>query len=203
MKGDRWEDPKHFRVSTAFRSWLERNHGRRSELWVGFYRKGHGEGMTYPEAVDEALCFGWIDGVKRKVDPVRYTNRFTPRKPDSKWSDVNLRRYDELKDEGRIAAPGAEARERFDPEKHRPYSFERDGASLSAKHRKEFESNREAWTFFQAQPAGYRKTCIGWIMSAKREDTRIRRLGQIIEFSAAGERLPQISGSPAKKSPGH
>jgi uncharacterized protein YdeI (YjbR/CyaY-like superfamily) len=201
MKGDRWEDPRHFRGPAAFRAWLEKNHDRKSELWVGFYRKGHGEGMTYSQAVDEALCFGWIDGIKRKVDDVRYTNRFTPRKPRSKWSDVNLRRYDELTEEGRIAPPGAEARKRFDPRKHPPYSYERDRARLTPEYRTLFEANREAWTFFQDQPPGYHKTCVGWIMSAKRESTRMRRLGQIIESSAAGERLPQISGRPAKESP--
>jgi uncharacterized protein YdeI (YjbR/CyaY-like superfamily) len=200
MKGDRWEDPKHFPTPAAFRKWFEKNHDRRTELWVGFYRKGHGQGLTYPEAVDESLCFGWIDGIKRKVDDVRYTNRFTPRKPDSKWSRVNLRRFEELSAQGRVAPPGAEARARFDPDKHGAYSFERDRpARLAPELERRFKANAGAWAFFKAQPAGYRRLSIHWIMSAKRDETRLRRLERIIEFSEAGERLPQISGRAAKK----
>jgi uncharacterized protein YdeI (YjbR/CyaY-like superfamily) len=199
MKGDSWEDPKHFRTIAAFRGWLERNHDRRRDLWVGFYRKGHGKGMTYTEAVDESLCWGWIDGIKRKVDDIRYTNRFTPRKPKSKWSRVNLKRYTELDAEGRIAPPGAAARARFDPDKHPPYSFERESVALSAEYAKAFRAEKRAWAFFQEQPPGYRRIAIHWVMSAKREETRRRRLAQIMESSAEGERLPQISGQPARK----
>ena len=172
MKGDRWEDPKHFRTPAVCRAWLEKNHDRVSELWIGFYRKGTGgKGVTYNEALDEALCFGWIDGIKRKVDEIRYTNRFTPRKPDSKWSEVNLRRYAELDAEGRIAPPGAAARARFDPDKHQPYSFERRGVELAPQYAEKFKNQSEAWAFFQAQPPGYRRTAIHWVMSAKRETT--------------------------------
>jgi uncharacterized protein YdeI (YjbR/CyaY-like superfamily) len=202
VKGDRWQDPRHFRTPAAFRAWLEKNHDRRGELWVGFYRKGHGGGMTYPQAVDEALCHGWIDGIKRKVDDIRYTNRFTPRKRESKWSEVNLRRYAELEAEGRIAPPGAAARGRFDAEKHPPYSFERARpARLAPELEARFREQADAWTFFQAQPPGYRSLAIHWIMSAKREETRERRLHQLAEFSAAAQRLPQISGQPARKEP--
>ena len=200
MKGDRWEDPRHFRTPGACRAWLEKNHDRVSELWIGFYRKGTGgKGVTYKEALDEALCFGWIDGIKRKVDEIRYTNRFTPRKPDSKWSEVNFKRYAQLEAEGRIAPPGAAARARIDPEKHQPYSFESRIAELAPQHTKTFKKQTEAWAFFQAQPPGYRRTAIHWVMSAKREETRERRLGKLMDSSGRQERLPQISGQPARR----
>ena len=198
MKGDRWEDPRHFRTPEAFRAWLEKNHTR-NELWVGFYRKGTGKkGTTYHEALDEALCFGWIDGIKRKVDDLRYTHRFTPRKAKSKWSDVNLKRYAELEAEGRIEPPGAAARARFDPAQHTPYSFET-RPELAPEYQRVFASDEAAWAFFQAQPPGYRRTAAHWIMSAKRSETRERRLQQMIDCSREGERLPQISGRPARK----
>ncbi len=201
MKGDRWEDPRHFATPAACRAWLEKNHDRVSELWIGFYRKGTGgKGVTYRQALDEALCFGWIDGIKRKVDEIRYTNRFTPRKRDSKWSEVNLNRYAELEAEGRIAPPGAEAFARFDPKKHQPYSFERRVVELDPAYAKSFQRHAEAWAFFQAQPPGYRRTAIHWVMSAKREETRARRLGQLVDASGDKERLPQISGQPARRS---
>jgi uncharacterized protein YdeI (YjbR/CyaY-like superfamily) len=199
MKGDRWEDPRHFRTPAACRAWLEKNHDRVSELWIGFHRKGTGgKGVTYKEALDEALCFGWIDGIKRKVDDTRYTNRFTPRKRASKWSEVNLRRYTELEEEGRIAPPGADARARFDPKKHGPYSFERRIAELAPKYTRAFQRKKTAWAFFQDQPPGYRRSAIHWVMSAKREETRERRLTQLMDTSREGRRLPQIAGQPAR-----
>jgi len=201
MKGDRWEDPRHFRTPQACRAWLEKNHARVSELWIGFYRKGTGgKGVTYKEALDEALCFGWIDGIKRKVDEIRYTNRFTPRKPDSKWSKVNFQRYAELEAEGRVAPPGAAARARFDPEKHQPYSFEGRVVELAPRYAKTFQRKKTAWAFFQDQPPGYRRTAIHWVMSAKREETRERRLDKLMDASGGHERLPQISGQPARRS---
>ena len=198
--GDRWEDPRMFRNQAAFRAWLEKNHDRVAELWVGFYNKKSGKSaMTYAEGVDEGLCWGWIDGQKRKVDEDRYTNRFTPRKAVSKWSAVNLRRYAELDAEGRIAAPGREAFARFDPEKHGSYSFEARPEAFPPALEKVFRKDRKAWAKFMEQPPGYRRTAIHWVSSAKREETRLRRLEQIMEVSAAGKRLPQISGQPARK----
>jgi uncharacterized protein YdeI (YjbR/CyaY-like superfamily) len=198
--GDHWDDPRMFPDQTAFRRWLEKNHERTNELWIGFYKKSTGKpGMTYPEAVDESLCWGWIDGVKRKVDDERYTNRFTPRKPVSKWSDVNLRRYEELDAEGRIAQPGKEAFARFDPEKHRAYSFEARPKAFPPELEKIFKNNSAAWATFMEQPPGYRRTAIHFVSSAKREETRLRRLDQLMDVSARGGRLPQISGQPAPK----
>jgi uncharacterized protein YdeI (YjbR/CyaY-like superfamily) len=182
---------------------LEKNHDRVTELWVGFWNKASGKkGMSYPEAVDEALCWGWIDGIKKKVDAERYTNRFTPRKVQSKWSDVNLRRYAELEAAGRVAAPGKAAFARFDPSKHGGYSFETRPDALSPKLEAEFRKHSRAWTFFQAQPPGYRRTAIHWIASAKREETRLRRLTQLVGASEDEERLPQITGGPARPQQG-
>jgi len=189
-----------FRDQAAFRAWLEKNHDKVAELWVGFYNKKSGKkAMTYPEGVDEGLCWGWIDGQKRKVDDDRYTNRFTPRKAVSKWSAVNLRRYAELAAEGRIAAPGRQAFARFDPAKHGPYSFEQRRKAFPPELEKVFKQDAEAWAGFMAQPPGYRRTAIHWVSSAKREETRLRRLKQIMEVSAQGRRLPQISGQAAPK----
>lgn len=199
--GHRWDDPRLFPNQAAFRKWLSKNHDSVTELWVGFYNKKSGKtAMTYAQAVDESLCWGWIDGIKKKVDDERYTNRFTPRKEKSKWSEVNVRRYAELDAEGMIAEPGRAAFARFDPEKHPPYSFERrKAAQLSPELDKRFKAAKKAWAFFQEQPPGYRKTAIHWVISAKREETRERRLGQLIEVSNEGRRLPQISGQPARK----
>jgi len=195
--GDRWENPRLFRDQAAFRTWLSKNHDRVDELWVGFYNKKSGKSaMTYPEGVDEGLCWGWIDGQKRKVDEDRYTNRFTPRTAVSKWSAVNVRRYAELEAEGRIAAPGREAFARFDPAKHAPYSFEQRRKDFPPELEKVFKQDGKAWAKFMEQPPGYRRTAIHWVSSAKREETRLRRLRQIMEVSAAGRRLPQISGNP-------
>ncbi len=195
--------PRHFRTPVAFGAWLEKNHATASELLVGFYRKETGKGgMTYGEALDEALCWGWIDGVRRKVDADSYSIRFSPRKPRSKWSEVNLAHYARLEAEGRIRPPGAEAFARFDPEKHTPYSFEARETELSPELARAFRAHRAAWDFFQAQPPGYRRTATWWVMSAKREETRRRRLDELIEVSADEIRLPQVSAQPSRRRKG-
>ncbi|GMV05646.1 MAG: hypothetical protein AMXMBFR53_19230 [Gemmatimonadota bacterium] len=200
MAGDRWDDPRVFKDQAAFRAWLSKNHDRVAELWVGFYNKASGKAaMTYPEAVDESLCWGWIDGIKKKVDADRYTNRFTPRKTVSKWSDVNLRRYAELDAEGRIAEPGKAAFARFDPEKHRAYSFEARPEAFPPELEKAFRKEKKAWAFFMDQPPGYRRLCIHWVSSAKKEETRLRRLAKLVDHSTAGERVPEMSGQSPKE----
>ena len=198
--GQRFDDPRIFSSQAAFRAWLEKHHGRAPELWVGFWNKASGrKGMTYSEAVDEALCWGWIDGVKKKVDAERYTNRFTPRKAVSTWSDLNLRRYAELEAVGRVAPPGKEAFARFDPSKHRVPSSEARPDAFPPELEREFRRHPEAWTFFATQPPGYRRIAIGWVTAAKREDTRLRRLAQLVQGSEAGERLAMLGGGAARK----
>lgn len=199
MPGRTAEDPRHFPTREAFRAWLEKNHDRTPELWVGFWNKASGrKGMTYAEGVDEALCWGWIDGIKKKVDDARYTNRFTPRKAVSKWSAVNVRRYAELEAAGEIAPPGAAAFARFDPDKHPAYSFEARPEAFPPELEAAFRKDAAAWEHFMAQPPGYRRSAIHWVTSAKREETRLRRLARLAAVSAGGERLPQISGSPRR-----
>jgi uncharacterized protein YdeI (YjbR/CyaY-like superfamily) len=182
--------PRFFRSHEAFRAWLERHHATDRELWVGFYNKASGNaGLTYPEAVDQALCFGWIDGVKKRVDEASYMHRFSPRTRDSYWSAVNTKRFKQLVKLGVVGAAGLEAFERRDRKKTAQYSFERKSAEFDAVVERAFKANAKAWTFFGAQPVGYQRLMTFYIMSAKREETRLRRLAVLVESSAKGLRL--------------
>ncbi|MEJ2219122.1 MAG: YdeI/OmpD-associated family protein [Gemmatimonadota bacterium] len=145
--------------------------------------------ITWPELVDELLCFGWIDGVRRSVDDVSYTIRVTPRKPKSIWSDKNTQRVQELTDEGRMTPAGLAAFDRRDPERAGVYSFEGDEPRLGERYEAELRANQAAWEFFQSQPPSYRKTATAWVVSARREETRRRRLATLIEDSANGLRI--------------
>ena len=179
-----------FPSARAWRAWLGEHHDSAREAWVGFYRKDSGRaGLTYPEALDEALCFGWIDGVRRKIDDLSYTNRFTPRKARSYWSDVNTRRANELIALGRMAPAGRAAFGARDTARTARYSFERATAAFDAALLARFRRHRRAWAFFEAQPPSYRKTATWFVVSAKQEATRLRRLETLIARCAAGERL--------------
>jgi uncharacterized protein YdeI (YjbR/CyaY-like superfamily) len=182
--------PRFFASRAAFRAWLERHHASAGELWVGFYNKASGKGgITYKEAVDEALCFGWIEGVKKRDNDSSYTHRFTPRTHDSYWSAVNTKRMNELIALGAAAAPGLAAFERRDRKKTRQYSFERKAASFDAPAARAFKADAGAWAFFRAQPPGYQKLTTFWVMSAKQEETRLRRLAALVKTSAEGKRM--------------
>jgi uncharacterized protein YdeI (YjbR/CyaY-like superfamily) len=184
---------RHFRSSAEFHRWLEANHARATELWVGFYRKEAGRtGMTYPEAVDEALCFGWIDGVRKKVDELSYTNRFSPRSARSIWSAINLKRIEVLRAEGRVTPAGLKALESRDPKRSGLYSFENRPKALGPEYERLFKANPGAWRFFCAQPPSYQRVAIWWVLSAAKEDTRQRRLATLIECSRAGRRIGQV-----------
>lgn len=190
--------PTFFLTATEFRAWLEENHAAATELLVGFYRKESGKGgITYPEALDEALCFGWIDGVRKRRDDASYTIRFTPRKRGSVWSVVNIRRVGELMKSGRMHAAGQKEFDGRDREKTRVYSYEREAAKLDGESERRFRANRKAWEVYQAQPPGYRRVSTGWVMNAKREETRARRLAKLIEISESGRRLDTLA--PGKK----
>lgn len=189
---------KFFNSQARFRAWLERNHDKVNELWVGFHKKhSRKKSITYQEALDEALCFGWIDGLKKRVDDTSYTMRFTPRKPKSIWSRVNTKRAEELKAEGRMTPAGLKAFASRDPKRSGLYSFENAPQTLDVLLEKRFQAHKKAWSYFQAQPPGYKKTFIFWIMSAKKEETRLRRLDQLISVSAKGLRLDPLTGKPA------
>jgi uncharacterized protein YdeI (YjbR/CyaY-like superfamily) len=175
----------------AFRRWLERHHETESVLLVGFYKTGSGRpSITWPESVDEALCFGWIDGVRKAIDAESYCIRFTPRKRGSTWSVVNMRKARELIASGRMRPAGLRAFERRDPGTSGTYSFEQRAAvRLSPEAEALFQANAAAWSFFQSRPPGYRKTATWWVVSAKQEATRMRRLRTLIEDSAAGRKV--------------
>jgi len=182
--------PKFFNSRERFREWLERHHASAKEILVGFHKKNSGKkSITYAEALDEALCFGWIDGVRRNFDETSYTIRFTPRKPRSIWSLVNVRHVERLQKEGRMHPAGTAAFERRTPERTGIYSFENRPRELSAEFQKEFRKNKPAWEFFQKQPPGYKRLMSFWVMSAKKEETRIARLKRLIESSAKRERV--------------
>lgn len=185
--------PRFFRSPNEFRSWLAKNHAAASELWVGLHKKGsERKGITYSQAVDEGLCFGWIDGLTRSIDQTRYMIRFTPRKQKSNWSAVNIKRFGELRADGRVAPPGLEAFERRD-QAERMYSYESPPTRLDPEHEKRFRADAQAWAFWESAPPSYRQAAMYWVTSAVREETRDRRLGVLIESSRKGERIPPLT----------
>jgi uncharacterized protein YdeI (YjbR/CyaY-like superfamily) len=182
--------PKFFTTPEKFREWLERNHDSATELLLGFHKKSSGKkSVTYAEALDEALCFGWIDGVRKNLNETSYTIRFTPRKPTSIWSNINVNHVERLQKEGRMHAAGLAAYERRSPERTGIYSFENRPRELSPEYEKIFRQNKAAWKFFQEQPPGYKRLMVFRTMSAKKEETRRHRLKQLIESSEKGVRM--------------
>jgi uncharacterized protein YdeI (YjbR/CyaY-like superfamily) len=192
----------HFSSPAEFRNWLAQNHATANELFIGFYKKSSGkEGATYSEALDEALCYGWIDGVRRSVDSESYTIRFTPRKSKSIWSLVNVRHVERLQKAGKMAEPGKKAFALREKQRTGIYAFEQKRPGLSAKFKKLFRANRRAWGFFAKQAPWYQRTAGYWVSSAKREETRVRRLAKLIEVSANGRRLDQLTPTKAARKP--
>jgi len=182
--------PKFFQTPAAFRKWLAANHAKSKELWVGFYKKNSGKpSLTWPESVDEALCFGWIDGLRKNVDADSYKIRFSPRKPASIWSAVNIRNAQRLIDEKRMQADGLKAFAARKEYRSGIYSYEQRSPELVEPYLGKLKRNKGAWKFFQAQPPYYRKTMNWWIVSAKQEETRLKRLDKLIEESAQGRRM--------------
>ena len=191
--------PKFFATQADFRRWLEKNHAKETELLVGFHKKDSGKpSITYPEALDEALCFGWIDGVRRSLNGDSYTTRFTPRRPKSIWSNVNVRHVERLTKLGRMAPAGLEAYARRDPQRTGIYAFENLARELSPTYEKKFRANKKAWKFFEAMPPSLKRTSIFWVMSAKQEETRLRRLNQLIDSAAKSIRTGVLTAK-AKK----
>ncbi len=170
-----------------FRAWLEQNHGTATELWVGYYKKGVPKtSMTYREAVDEALCFGWIDGIGRRIDDEVHANRFTPRTKRSTWSAVNVARMGELIAAGQAHPSGIRAFEARTPDNTGIYSYENRPADLPPDYLERLMAHEAAWTWWRQQSPGYRRVATWWVVSAKQEATRERRLAELIEDSAAG-----------------
>jgi uncharacterized protein YdeI (YjbR/CyaY-like superfamily) len=193
-------DPVFFPTPDEFRAWLEAHHASEQELWVGYYKKDSGRpSLTWPESVDEALCYGWIDGLRKSVDAISYKIRFTPRKPDSNWSAVNIRRVEDLTTQGRMRPAGLRIYEQRQEARSGVYTYEqRDQAAFTPEYEQQFRANEAAWTFFQAQTGWYRKTATWWVVNAKKEETRLKRLATLIADSAQGRTMPQMTRTKSK-----
>jgi len=183
--------PTFFPTEADFRRWLEANHQTAPELLVGFWKKSSGKpSIDWPQARDQALCFGWIDGIRKSLGEDAYTIRFTPRRKGSIWSKVNVERFEALKAAGLMTAAGEAAYER---DKHRSgvYSYEKPLAELSPDEEALFRKDKAAWADWAKRPAGYRRSALGWVTGAKRPETRAKRLAELIGVSGEGRRLPQ------------
>ncbi len=193
--------PHFFPTPAAWRAWLEEHHAEAEELWVGLYKRDSGRpSITWPEAVDGALCFGWIDGVRKSIDTISYRIRFTPRKPRSIWSAINVKRVSELSTSGLMHPAGLAAFQKRDGKRSEIYSYEqRKAAKLPAAFEKKFRANKAAWKFFQVQAPWYRRTSSFWVISAKKEETRLKRLASLIEDSAQQRTIPALTRPPKAK----
>ena len=185
-------EPRFFATPAEFRGWLDAHHADEREVIVGYYRKGSGRpSMTWQESVDEALCFGWIDGIRRRIDEESYSNRFTPRRPRSNWSAINIKRAHELIQEGRMTPAGLAAFEARTDDRSAVYSYEqRHEAQLDPEQERRLRANAAAWEWFQSRPPSWRRAAVYWVTSAKKPETRERRLAALIEDAAAG-RMPK------------
>jgi uncharacterized protein YdeI (YjbR/CyaY-like superfamily) len=194
--------PQFFATPEEFRAWFNQYHETAEEVLVGFCKKGSGKpSITWPEAVDEALCVGWIDGVRKRIDDESYSIRFTPRKPRSIWSTVNIGRVEVLTRLGRMRPAGLKAFEKRTDERSAIYAYEqRHAAQLDEAHERQFRANQHAWDWFHAQAAWYRRTATWWVVSAKKEETRLKRLATLIDCSAQGKKIDQLLSSPKAES---
>ncbi|PJZ75935.1 YdeI/OmpD-associated family protein [Leptospira neocaledonica] len=185
--------PKFFKTGKEFRTWLSKNYKKESELLLGFYKtKSFKKGISYGEAVDQALCFGWIDGIRKNIDEESYSARFTPRKVGSIWSKVNTKRIQELIQEGLVQESGLQA---FHSEKKKTaqYSFEQEKIELPSIYKKQFQKNTKAWEYFSNQAPYYQRTAIWWVISPKREETRLKRLDILISDSQSQKRIDALN----------
>ncbi len=184
---------KHFRTPSALRAWLAKDHDTATELLLRCYKThAASKGVTYAQALDEALCYGWIDGVRRSVDEISFSVRFTPRQPRSTWSRVNIAHVERLIKTGRMAKPGLAAFQAREEARTGLYSFERKAMKLAPAYAKRFRADRRAWAYFQSEAPWYRRTCIFFIMSAKQDETRLKRLETLIVCSRRGVRIPPL-----------
>ena len=189
--------PTFFRSAAEFRRWLRRHHAKAGELQVGYYKSGSGKpSMTWPESVDEALCYGWIDGIRKRVSDASYTIRFTPRRSTSIWSAVNIRRVQALMSRGLMRPAGVKAFEARRSNRSGIYSYEQRPAEFPALYERLLRKQAKAWQDFQARPPSYRRAAIWWVISAKKEETRLKRLDTLAVHSARGHSLPQFIRRP-------
>lgn len=186
--------PVFFKSPAEFRAWLAKNHATQKELLVGFHKVNTGKpSLTWPQSVDEALCYGWIDGVRRRIDDESYSIRFTPRKPTSIWSTLNIKRVAELEKLGRMTDAGRTAFARRDPKKSEIYSFERGRTEMNGDALAKLKADEKAWAYYESQAPYYRRTSSHWVASAKKPETRAKRLATLIECCRNGERIPALS----------
>jgi len=192
-------DVRFFENAAEFRAWLAENHASAQELWMGYYKKASGKGgLSYREALDEALCFGWIDGVRRTLDAERHVQRWTPRRSRSTWSNINVNRYRELEATGRVAPAGRAAFAARTEENTGIYSFEQAQVELGAAFERRFREDTGAWAYWEGCPPGYRRTSTFWVVSAKREETREKRFLELLECSRRHERIPLLRRGSAR-----
>jgi uncharacterized protein YdeI (YjbR/CyaY-like superfamily) len=186
--------PTFFQTPAEWREWLAQHHDRQKELLVGFYKTGSGTpSITWPESVDAALCFGWIDGVRRRIDDVSYSIRFTPRRPRSIWSAVNMKRVAVMIENGLLHPAGRKAFELREEKRSAVYSFEQENIAFARPQEQRFRMNRAAWKFFQSQPAWYRRAATWWVINAKREETREKRLAVLIDDSESNRTVKNLT----------
>jgi len=186
--------PIFFATQGDLRKWFEKHHEAETELYLGFYKTTSGkESVTWPQSVDEALCFGWIDGVRKSIDGESYYIRFTPRKPGSIWSAINIKKIEELTSLGLIKPAGVAAYGKRQEAKSKIYSYEKEPVALSAVYEKQFKANKKAWKFFKSQPAWYQRVAVHRVMSAKQEATRISRLENLISDSETEKKIKELS----------
>jgi uncharacterized protein YdeI (YjbR/CyaY-like superfamily) len=186
--------PTFFKTPSDLRKWFEKHHDKKQELLAGFYKKDSGkQSITWPESVDEALCFGWIDGVRRGVDEFSYTIRFTPRRSRSVWSAVNIKRAGELTQQERMRPAGLKAFAARKENRSGIYSYEQRTAELPEPYSRLVKKNKAAWMFFEDQSPSYRKAANWWVVSAKKEETRLKRLDKLIDYSAKQQTIPQFT----------
>ncbi len=183
-------NPIFFKKQSDLRKWFEKNAEKETSLLVGYYRVATGKpSITWPQSVDEALCFGWIDSVRNSIDEESYAIRFTPRKPNSIWSAVNIKKVEELKKQGLMKPQGLELFNKMDKNKLKTYSFERSVVEFTPELEKKFKANKKAWNFFQQMPPSYRKPVTNWVVSARQEETKLRRLATLIKDSEEGRKI--------------
>jgi uncharacterized protein YdeI (YjbR/CyaY-like superfamily) len=187
-------EPKFFKTQAELRNWFLKNHDKLQEQWIGFHKVGSDKkSVTYAQALDEALCFGWIDGIRKSINSESYMIRYTPRRPKSIWSAVNIKRTKELTKAGTMHPAGLKTFNERDVKKTNMYSFERKAAALGGEYEKAFKKNKKAWEFFLSQPPWYRRTSVHWVISAKQEETQLRRLETLIKDSGGGRRIKELS----------
>lgn len=189
-------EPKFFPTPADFREWLDEHHEKEDVLWVGYYKKATGiASITWPESVDEALCYGWIDGLRKTVDEQRYKIRFTPRRPNSIWSAVNIGRVEALTQLGLMQPAGLAAYAKRKDKKSKVYSYEQEKVVLDPAYKAKIKENPKAWEYYKKLAPSYKKASIRWVMSAKREETRLKRLNILIESSEDQQKIPQLRRS--------